>query len=66
MNVAVLKSRPHVVTTLVVDMATNLMDILLSSSAWLAALWIFSLRVSDMTLDTLRLLFVVRGRKGIA
>jgi len=42
------------------------MDILLSPSAWLAALWIFSLRVSDMTLDTLRLLFVVRGRKGIA
>jgi uncharacterized protein YebE (UPF0316 family) len=42
------------------------MEILLSPSAWLAALWIFSLRVSDMTLDTLRLLFVVRGRKGIA
>ena len=42
------------------------MDILLSSSAWLAALWIFILRVSDMTLDTLRMLFVVRGRKGIA
>jgi uncharacterized protein YebE (UPF0316 family) len=47
-------------------MATNLMDILTSPSAWLAALWIFSLRVSDMTLDTLRLLFVVRGRKGVA
>lgn len=42
------------------------MDILLSSPAWLAALWIFFLRVSDMTLDTLRMLFVMRGRKGIA
>ncbi len=42
------------------------MEILLSPTAWLAALWIFALRVSDMTLDTLRLLFVVRGRKGIA
>lgn len=39
---------------------------LLSSSAWLAALTIFGLRVTDMTLDTLRMLFVVRGRKGIA
>ncbi|MBI4732368.1 MAG: DUF2179 domain-containing protein [Chloroflexi bacterium] len=27
---------------------------------------IFALRVSDMTLDTLRLLFVVRGKKGVA
>ena len=51
---------------MMMTLATNLMDILLSPSAWLAALWIFSLRVSDMTLDTLRLLFVVRGRKGIA
>lgn len=42
------------------------MEILLSPSAWLAALGIFTLRVGDMTLDTLRLLFVVRGRKGIA
>jgi uncharacterized protein YebE (UPF0316 family) len=41
-------------------------DILLSSSAWLAALGIFALRVADMTLDTLRLLFVVRGKKWIA
>ncbi len=39
---------------------------LFSSSAWLSALLIFGLRVSDMTLDTLRMLFVVRGRKGIA
>jgi len=39
---------------------------LLSPSAWLAALTIFVLRVTDMSLDTLRLLFVVRGRKGIS
>src|SRR5512136_100539 len=38
----------------------------LSPIAWLGALGIFALRVSDMTLDTLRLLFVVRGKKGIA
>jgi uncharacterized protein YebE (UPF0316 family) len=42
------------------------MDILISPEAWLGALLIFFLRVCDMTLDTLRLLFVVRGRKGIA
>lgn len=39
---------------------------LLSASAWAAALAIFALRVADMTLDTLRMLFVVRGRKAIA
>jgi len=38
----------------------------LSPAAWLGALGIFALRVTDMTLDTLRLLFVVRGRKGIS
>jgi uncharacterized protein YebE (UPF0316 family) len=42
------------------------MDILLSSQAWLAAGFIFMLRVADMTLDTLRVLFVMRGRKKIA
>ncbi len=42
------------------------MEILLSSQAWLAAGFIFLLRVSDMTLDTLRVLFVMRGRKQIA
>ncbi len=41
-------------------------DFLLSSSAWLGALMIFVLRITDMSLDTLRMLFVVRGRKGIA
>ena len=38
----------------------------LSPAAWLGALGIFALRVSDMTLDTLRMLYVVRGRKGIS
>jgi uncharacterized protein YebE (UPF0316 family) len=41
-------------------------DFLSSPAAWLAALTIFGLRVSDMTLDTLRMLFVVRGRKAVA
>jgi uncharacterized protein YebE (UPF0316 family) len=39
---------------------------LLSPSAWLGALIIFGLRITDMSLDTLRMLFVVRGRKQIA
>ncbi len=42
------------------------MDTLLSASAWLGALLIFFLRVADMTLDTLRMLFVVRGMKWVA
>ena len=42
------------------------MDILLSPQAWLAAGFIFILRVADMTLDTLRVLFVMRGRKKVA
>jgi uncharacterized protein YebE (UPF0316 family) len=42
------------------------MEISLSTQAWLAAGLIFTLRVSDMTLDTLRVLFVMRGRKPIA
>lgn len=42
------------------------MDTLFTTSALLGALIIFGLRLSDMTLDTLRLLFVMRGRKGIA
>jgi uncharacterized protein YebE (UPF0316 family) len=37
-----------------------------SPTDWLIALMIFGLRVTDMSLDTLRMLFVVRGRKGIA
>jgi len=35
-------------------------------SAFIGAGLIFALRVSDMTLDTLRVLVVMRGRKGIA
>ncbi|NJD60816.1 MAG: hypothetical protein C3F13_07440 [Anaerolineales bacterium] len=42
------------------------MELLLSTQAWLSALLIFILRVSDMTLDTLRVLFVMRGKKKIA
>ena len=42
------------------------MGFLLSPTAWMAALTIFGLRVSDMSLDTLRVLFVMRGRKGTA
>jgi uncharacterized protein YebE (UPF0316 family) len=41
-------------------------EFLLTPSAWIAAFSIFGLRVVDMSLDTLRMLFVVRGRKGIA
>ncbi|HNB55195.1 MAG TPA: DUF5698 domain-containing protein, partial [Anaerolineales bacterium] len=32
----------------------------------LSALFIFGLRVTDQSLDTLRVLFIMRGRKGIA
>jgi len=42
------------------------MDILLSPQAWLGAGLIFVLRVCDMSLDTLRVLVVVRGRKAPA
>jgi uncharacterized protein YebE (UPF0316 family) len=42
------------------------MSFLFSSQAWLMALLIFVLRVGDMSLDTVRVLFVVRGRKGLA
>lgn len=42
-----------------------MLDILTSPSAWLGALGIFALRVTDMTFDTLRMLFVIRGRKSI-
>jgi uncharacterized protein YebE (UPF0316 family) len=42
------------------------MENILSLTAWLTAGLIFSLRVCDMTLDTLRVLFVMRNRKGFA
>lgn len=43
-----------------------MLELLTSPAAWLAALLIFFLRITDMSLDTLRVLFVVRGRKPIA
>ncbi len=43
-----------------------MLQFLLSPAAWLGALTIFAMRVSDMSMDTLRVLFVMRGRKGIA
>jgi len=42
------------------------MELLLTPQAWLGAGLIFLLRVSDMTLDTLRVLVVMRGRKTFA
>lgn len=42
------------------------MEILLEPQAWLSAGLIFSLRLADMSLDTLRVLFVMRGRKPYA
>ena len=41
------------------------MEIFLDPQIWMGAALIFLLRVCDMTLDTLRVLFVMRGRKGI-
>ena len=42
------------------------MDWLLSGSAWLGALFVFFMRVLDMACDTLRVLFVVRGKKKLS
>lgn len=42
------------------------MELLLSPQAWWGAALIFILRVCDMSLDTLRVLFVMRGKKQIA
>jgi uncharacterized protein YebE (UPF0316 family) len=42
-----------------------MLDALAIPAAYLP-LFIFALRVTDMTLDTLRLLFVIRGRKALA
>jgi len=43
-----------------------MLNFLLSPSAWLAGLTIFVLRVCDMSMDTMRMLFVMRGRKPFA
>jgi uncharacterized protein YebE (UPF0316 family) len=42
------------------------MELLLSPQAWMGSALIFFLRVGDMSLDTLRVLFVMRGKKQIA
>jgi uncharacterized protein YebE (UPF0316 family) len=42
------------------------LGLFLSPQAWLGALLIFCLRVGDMSLDTLRVLFVMRGVKRVA
>jgi uncharacterized protein YebE (UPF0316 family) len=41
-------------------------EILLSPEAWIAAATIFALRVSDVSLGTLRMLFILRGKKALA
>ena len=43
-----------------------MMQYIFSPAAWIAALSIFAMRVTDMSMDTLRVLFVMRGRKSIA
>lgn len=43
-----------------------MMEYLISPAAWIGALTIFAMRVTDMSMDTLRMLFVMRGRKGTA
>ena len=42
------------------------MDFLFSYQAWLAVAAIFLMRVMETSLDTLRVLFIMRGRKGFA
>ncbi len=42
------------------------MNLVITPTAFLIAFGIFLLRVSDMSLDTIRVLFVVRGRKRLA
>ncbi|OGO64717.1 MAG: hypothetical protein A2Z45_11445 [Chloroflexi bacterium RBG_19FT_COMBO_55_16] len=42
------------------------MEIYFTTGAIMSAALIFALRVTDMSLDTLRMLFVMRGRKGVA
>ncbi|HWQ05095.1 MAG TPA: DUF5698 domain-containing protein [Longilinea sp.] len=42
------------------------MEAIFTVESLLGALLIFVLRIGDMSLDTIRVLFVVRGRKGLA
>ena len=41
-------------------------ELMVFSNAWIGALVIFGLRVVNMTLDTLRMLFVLRGKKTLS
>ena len=41
-------------------------EALLSMNVWVGALMIFIMRVANMSLDTIRVMMVVRGRKGWA
>jgi len=41
-------------------------DLMLFSDPWIGALVIFGLRVVNMTLDTLRMLFTMRGKKTLS
>ena len=41
-------------------------DLMVFSNPWLGALVIFGLRVLNMTLDTLRMLFMLRGKKALS
>ena len=51
---------------MIAEWFADLMVWLASSTAWVNMLVIFILRVLDMGCDTLRLLFVVRGKKKLA
>jgi uncharacterized protein YebE (UPF0316 family) len=42
------------------------MSVLLSPAAWLTALGIFGARVVNMALDTLRFMYTLRGKRGLA
>ena len=41
-------------------------ELMIFSNPWLGALVIFALRVLNMTLDTLRMLFMFRGKKALS
>jgi uncharacterized protein YebE (UPF0316 family) len=41
-------------------------ELMVFSNPWLGALVIFGLRVVNMTLDTLRMLFLLRGKKALS
>lgn len=41
-------------------------ELMIFSNPWLGALVIFGLRVLNMTLDTLRMLFMLRGKKALS